>query len=193
VSQILDYAKELSRWSSSDVQREVSHRTALITRNVVAVPDGYVVDEVEDPTSVAEIDPERTKVAEQSKQFWTEFVDQYLKLDDPEQPKPRPARLGYISLSLPAPTSWLTVYRTLHPGKVGIFLSCWRNTPGAYAMQAIVDEWKPGGAVKDQLGGTTKLSKTTRGTLDTIIDSLEVGSLEQPEVTKRRFPGSPSG
>jgi hypothetical protein len=26
VSQILDYAKELSRWSSSDVQREVSHR-----------------------------------------------------------------------------------------------------------------------------------------------------------------------
>jgi hypothetical protein len=176
VSQILDYAKELSRWSSSDVQREVSHRlkrdgnplldmvravdpeideqqfndaltanlrrgrflllivgdgiregveaiaeylqlhaglhfslglvelpiygmpngdrlvaprvlarTALITRNVVAVPDGYVVDEVEDPTSVAEIDPERTKLAEQSKQFWTEFVDHYLKLDDPEQ------------------------------------------------------------------------------------------------------------
>src|SRR5580704_15286400 len=165
VSQILDYAKELSRWSSSDVQREVSHRlkrdgnplldmvravdpeideqqfndtltanlrrgrflllivgdgiregveaiaeylqlhgglhfslglvelpiygmpngdrlvaprvlarTALITRNVVAVPDGYVVDEVEDLTSVAEIDPERTKLAEQSKQFWTEFV-----------------------------------------------------------------------------------------------------------------------
>src|SRR6516162_7077071 len=26
--------------------------------------------------------------------------------------------------------------------------------PGAYAMQAIVDEWKAGGAVKDQLGGT---------------------------------------
>jgi hypothetical protein len=243
VSQILDYAKELSRWSSSDLQREVSHRlkrdgnplldmvravdpqlneqhfndaltanlrrgrflllivgdgiregveaiaeylqlhaglhfslglvelpiyvmpngdrlvaprvlarTALITRNVVAVPDGYVVDDVEDPTSVAEIDPERTKLAEQSKQFWTEFVDHYLKLDDPEQPKPRPARLGYISLSLPAPTSWLTVYRTLHPGKVGIFLSCWRNTPGAYAMQAIVDEWKAGGAVKARRG-----------------------------------------
>ena len=150
VSQILDYAKELSRWSSSDVQREVSHRlkrdgnplldmvravdpavdeqqfndaltanlrrgrflllivgdgiregveaiaeylqlhaglhfslglvelpiyvmpngdrlvaprvlarTALVTRNVVAVPDGYAVDEAEDPMGVAEIDPER--------------------------------------------------------------------------------------------------------------------------------------
>jgi hypothetical protein len=194
VNQILDDAKEFSRWSSSDVQREVSHRlkrdgnpaldmvravdpqldeqqfndaltanlrrgrflllivgdgiregveaiaeylqlhaglyfslvvelpiyvtrngdrlvaprvlarTALITRNIVAVPDGYALDEVEDPTSVAEIDPERTEVAEQSKRFWPEFVDHYLKLDDPEKPKPMPARLGYTSLSLPART-----------------------------------------------------------------------------------------
>ena len=29
--------------------------------------------------------------------------------------------------------------------------------------------------------------KTTRGTLDTIIDSLEVGSLEQLEVRKKAF------
>jgi hypothetical protein len=276
VSQILDYAKELSRWSSSDVQREVSHplkrtgnplldmvravdpqvderqfndaltanlrrgrflllivgdgtregveaiaehlqlhaglhfslglvelpiyvmpngdrlvaprvlaRTALVTRNVVAVPDGYSVDAAEDLTSVPEIDPERTALGDQSQRFWTEFLDKYL--DDPEQPKPKPARLGYISFSLPARTSWLTVYRALHPAKVGIFLSCWQNTPGAYAMQAIVDEWKAGGAVKDQLGGTAKLSKTARGTLDTIIDSLEVGSLEQPEVRTKAF------
>ena len=136
---------------------------------------------------VAEIDPERTKLGELSKQFWTEFVDHYLELDDPEQPKPKPARLGYISFPLPARTSWLTVYRGLHPAKVGVFLSCWQNTPGAYAMRAIVDEWQAGGAVKDQLGGTAKLSKTTRGTLDTIIDSLEVGSLEQPEVRKKAF------
>src|ERR1700730_10445206 len=31
--------------------------------------------------------------------------------------------------------------RGLHPGKVGIFLSCRQNTPGAYAMWAILDEW----------------------------------------------------
>ena len=78
-------------------------------------------------------------------------------------------------------------------GEVGIFLSCWRDTAGAYAMQAIVNEWKAGGEVKDELVGTAKLSKTARGTLDTIIDSLQVESLEQPEVIKRRFPGSPSG
>jgi hypothetical protein len=277
VSQILDYAKELSRWSSSDVQREVRHRlkrdgnplldmvravdpkvdeqqfndaltanlrhgrflllivgdgiregveaiaeylqlhaglhfslglvelpiygmpngdrlvaprvlarTQLIARNVVAVPDGYMV-EAEDGGSVAELDPDRAVLAEQSQRFWTEFVDDYLKLDDPEQPKPRPARLGYISLSLPARTSWLTVYRTLHPGRVGIFLSCWRNTPGAYAMQAIVDEWKAGGAVKEELVGTVRLYKTAGGSVDSIIESLEVGPLEQPEVREKAF------
>ena len=231
VSQILDYAKELSRWSSSDVQREVSHRlkregnplldivravdpgvderqfndaltanlrrgrflllivgngiregveaiaeylqlhaglhfslglvelpiyvmpngdrlvaprvlarTALVTRNVVAVPDGYTLDPAEEPAGVAEIDPERAALGDQSQRFWTEFVDNYLKLDDPEQPKPRPARLGYIAVMLPASTSWLTVYRGFRPDRVGIFLSCHRNTAGAYAMQAILDE-----------------------------------------------------
>jgi len=278
VSQILDYAKELSRWSSSDVQREVSHRlkrdgnplldmvravdpevdeqqfndaltanlrrgrflllivgdgiregveaiaeylqlhaglhfslglvelpiyvmpngdrlvaprvlarTALVTRNVVAVPDGYSIDEEEDSTAVAEIDPERTALGDRSQRFWTEFLDNYLKLDDPEQPKPKPARLGYISFPLPARTSWLTVFRSFDPDRVGIFLSCRQNTPGAYAMQAIVDEWKAGGAVKDELGGTVRLDKTARGTLDNIIDRLVVGSFDQPEARKKAF------
>jgi hypothetical protein len=80
------------------------------------------VDEAEDPTSVAENDPERTALGDQSQRFWTEFLDNYIKLDDPEQPKPRPARLGYISFPLPARTSWLTVYRGLHPAKSVRFL-----------------------------------------------------------------------
>jgi hypothetical protein len=169
------------------VAPRVLARTALVTRNVIAVPDGYSVDEAEEPPSVAEIDPERTALGDQSQRFWTEFLDKYLKLDDPEQQTPKPARLGYISFPLPARTSWLTVYRGLHPGRVGIFLSCWQNTPGAYAMQAVVDEWKAGDAVKDQLGGTARLDKTARGTVDTIIESLQVGPLEQPEVRKKAF------
>jgi hypothetical protein len=277
VSQILDYAKELSRWSSSDVQREVRHclkrdgnplldmvravdreideqqfndaltanlrrgrflllivgdgiregveaiaeylqlhaglhfslglvelpiygmpngdrlvvprvlaRTHLIARNVVAVPDGYMV-EAEDEENVAEIDPDRAALAEQSQRFWTEFINDYLKLDDPEQPKPRPARLGYISLSLPARSSWLTVYRGFRPDRVGIFLSCHRDTAGAYAKQAIIDEWNAGSAVEDELGGTVRLGKTALGSVDTIIDSFQVESLEQPEERKKAF------
>jgi len=273
VGQILDYAKELSRWSSSDLQREVNRRlkrdgnpllemvravdrdvdeirfndaltanlrrgrflllivgdgiregveaiaeylhahaglhfslglvelpiyimpngdrlvaprvlarTTIITRNVVALPDGYVFGEAEDPATAAEIDPERSALAAQSERFWTEFLD-VLKLDDPEQPKPRPARLGYITFSLPARTSWLTVYRNLHGGRVGGFLSSFRNTPGGYAMQKIVDDWD---TVKDELGGSAKLRSVTDGR-PTVSDSLTVGSLDQAEVRKRAF------
>jgi hypothetical protein len=273
VGQILDYAKELSRWSSSDLQREVRRRlkrdgnpllemvravdphvderqfndaltanlrrgrflllivgdgiregveaiaeylqvhaglhfslglvelpiymmpngdrlvaprvlarTTIVTRNVVALPDGYAIEEAEDPTNVEESDPERSALGDEQQRFWAEFLD-HLKLDDPEQPKPRAARLGYITLSLPAHTSWLTVNRDLHAGVVGVSLSSWRNTPGAYAMQAIVDDWD---AVKDELGGSAKLGKLRDGRT-TVIDSLTVGPLDQAEVRARAF------
>lgn len=273
VGQILDYAKELSRWSSSDLQREVSRRlkrggnpliemvrtvdphvderqfndaltanlrrgrflllivgdgiregveaiteylqvhaglhfalglvelpiytmpngdrlvvprvlarTTIVTRNVVALPDGYAIEEAEDPANVVEIDPERTALGDAQQRFWAEFLG-HLKLDDPEQPKPRAARMGYITLSLPARTSWLTVYRDLHAGKVGIFLSSWRNTPRAYAMQLIVEDW---GAVKNELGGSAELSKVRDGR-PTVANSLSVGSLAQAEVRERAF------
>ena len=37
-----------------------------------------------------------------------------------------------------------------------------------------MDEWKAGGAVKDELGGTVRLYKVAGGSLDSIINSLEV-------------------
>ena len=54
-------------------------------------------------------------------------------------------------------------------------------------MQAIVDEWKAGDAVKDELGGTARLYQVAGGSRDSIIDSLLIRSLEQPEVRKRAF------
>jgi len=203
VGQILDYAKELSRWSSSDLQREVRRRelpiyfmpngdrlvaprvlarTTIVTRNVVALPDGYAIEEAEDPTNIAELDPERSAVGDAHQGFWAEFLN-HLMLDDPEQPRPKAARMGYIGLSLPARTSWLTVYYDSHVGKVGVYLSSWRSTSGAYAMQAVVEDW---GAVKEELGGSAMLSKVRDGR-PTVADSLPVGSLDQTEVRAQAF------
>lgn len=277
VGQILDYAKELSRWSSSDLQREVSRRlkrdgnpllemvretdpdvdeiqfndaltanlrrgrflllivgdgiregveaiaeylhahlglhfslglvelpiylmpdgvtrlvaprvlarTSIVTRNVVALPDGYVFQpDAEDPTTGAEIDPDRKAFGDARQRLWKEFLDD-LKLDDPEQPKPRPARASNISFPLPAPTSWLNVYYS--QGEMGIFPSCRRDTAGSYAVQAIVDEWNAGGAVKDELGSTVRPHKVAGDSLDSILDTLMVGSLDQADERKRAF------
>ena len=53
-------------------------------------------------------------------------------------------------------------------------------------MQAIVDEWKVGGAVKHELGVTVRLCRPG-GSRDSIIDKLQVGSLQQPEERKKAF------
>ena len=49
VSQILDYAKELSRWTSSDLQREVSRRLGSSGNTMLSLvrDAGHVVDEAE--------------------------------------------------------------------------------------------------------------------------------------------------
>ena len=93
--------------------------------------------------------------SEEMQQFWQEFLND-LKLDDPEQPIPSPARLGHLSFMLPANggSSWLSVYRNMKRGEVGVTLSSHRDTAGDYARRAIVDEWD---VVKDQLGETAEL------------------------------------
>jgi hypothetical protein len=268
VSQILDYAKELSRWSSADVQREVSNRlkrdgnplldivrvadpavdeqsfhdaltanlrrgrflllivgdgiregveaiaeylqvhaglhfslglvelpiylmpngdrlvaprvlvrTVLVTRNVVAVPEGYTL-ELTEGEEEEEIDPEQTARADELQRFWSEFL-KVLKLDDPEQPKPKPSRGYNIFFPLPVPNSWISMYRTLASPSVGLFLTSTKNTPGRYAMEAIAGDFD---AIKDQIGGTVRLDKGLW-----ISDSLRVESLDQPEVRQRAF------
>jgi hypothetical protein len=44
---------------------------------------------------------------------------------------------------------------------------------------------KAGGAVKDVLGETARVYKVAGDSVDSIVDSLEVGSLEQPKERDR--------
>lgn len=272
VGQILDYAKELSRWSSSDLQREVSRRlkvagnplldlvravdpgvdevafndavttnlrrgrflllivgdgiregveaiaeylqahaglhfslglvelpiyelpdgarlvvprvlarTVNITRNVVSAPEGHIVQDVQ---AISEVPSAGTNPhGERQQQFWREFLSE-LRIDDPEQPVPSPARLGYLSFMLPAPSgsSWLTVYRDQRANEVGVFLSSSRNSAGEYAMQVAADDWLE---IKGQIGGTAQLVQADGR--PRIIDSLQVGPLDDPEVRRRAF------
>ncbi|WP_246217835.1 hypothetical protein [Jiella pacifica] len=275
VGQILDYAKELSRWSSSDMQREVNKRLGLqgnslfalvqkvsqdvdevtfndsltrnlrngrflllivgdgiregveaiteyiqryaglhfslglvelpiyrmpdgarlvvprllartvnLTREVVSLPDGYKLNEIGAEADGAEIDPERLALGTAQQQFWKEFLTG-LKLDDPEQPIPNPARLGYLAFSLPAPggSCWLTVYRDIRKSEVGIFLSAQRDTPGEAAMFAVVENWQ---AVETELGGHVRREQD-RYHRPRIIDSLATGPLEQAEARSAAF------
>ncbi|MGE7152989.1 hypothetical protein ACQKJ1_04530 [Methylorubrum rhodesianum] len=280
VGQILDYAKELSRWSSSDLQREVARclkwklqddpvlslvrdaghevdeiefndnltvnlrrgrflllivgdgiregveaiaeylqahaglhfslglvelpifkmpnggrlvtprvlvRTTNIIRSIVAVPEGFALEgqgDVDAPAGKAELDPERAALGDARLEFWKAFLDQ-LKLDDPEQFRPNPARQGYISVSMPAPngSSWLTVYRDMLKNEVGVFLSSTRGTLGERASQAIVEEWD---VVCKELGGSARLSTDPYGR-SRIGDSASFGPLDDSVIRQQAF------
>ncbi len=264
VGQILDYAKELSRWSSSDLQREVSRRlkragnplldlvkmvspgtdevrfndaltfnlrrgrflllivgdgiregveaiteylqqhaglhfslglielpiysmpdggrlvaprvlakTVVVTRTVVAIPDGYLIEDGQDSTRSPEEDSDRGALANEQQRFWSAFLSNF-KLDDPEQIIPTPAKQGYLGFMMPAPSGscWLTVYRDLQRNEVGAFLSSHRNTAGAFACEMIADDWD---RVGKELGGTAKMVE--KDGRRRIIDSKRVGSL----------------
>jgi hypothetical protein len=82
--------------------------------------------------------------------------------------------MGYIGLSLPAPTSWLTVYRDLHAGKVGVSVLLAEHLGGVRD------------AVKDELGGRADVGKVRDGRT-TVTASLPVGPLYQVEVRERAF------
>ena len=274
VGQILDYAKELSRWSSSDLQREVGRRlkregnavldlvreahpgveevefndaltanlrrgrflllivgdgiregveaiaeylqihaglhfslglvempifvlpdgrrivtprvlarTTVVTRNVVALPEGFVVEEEAPDVPGREVDPDRAALQDAQQAFWKEFLA-FFRPSDPDQPIPKPARMGYLAFSLPAPggSSWLTVYRDRAKSEVGVFMSASRNSPGEKAMFKAAEDWSE---IAPQLGGTAKL--TEKDDRPRIIDSKVYGALDNPETRREAF------
>lgn len=270
VGQILDYAKELSRWSSSDLQREVakrtnlpgnplltllkeaghevdeiafndaltsnlrrgrflllivgdgiregveaiatylqehlglhfslglvempifylpdgSHlvtprvlaRTTMITRHVIAIPDGHAIQKEEDDAA----DADRQSLSTEQQVFWTEFLSE-LSLDDPEQPIPKPAKLGYLSFMLPAPqgSCWINVWRDITKGRVGLTLSYSSGYIGEDAVKSLMADLQ---AIQDQLGGDVQVSNI--GGKEKIYEEKIVGDLHSATVRAEAF------
>ncbi|WP_413060865.1 hypothetical protein ACLN6N_13375 [Sphingomonas carotinifaciens] len=156
-------------------------RTNVIVRHVVAVPEGFTISEEDAvPTeAIVEANPH----GDEQRLFWKEFLDG-LQLDDPEQAIPRPARAGYVTFMLPAPAGscWLTVYRDVRRGEVGVSLSSTRNSPGEIAMLAAAEDWA---MLKEELGGSAAIVET-KGR-PRITEYRAVGDLTNAQVRVAAF------
>lgn len=149
-------------------------RTELITRTVVSAPDGHVVVDAQNAAEAVDQDDDPISRI----RFWTEFV-QGLQLDDPDQPKPKPGRQGYVTLGLAVPggTAWLTVYRSEATWAVGIYLSYTRDSVGARIVERIVEDWP---AVEKELGASIYLEEDKLGR-KLIQDRKVTGSWRIPD------------
>ncbi|WP_343654364.1 hypothetical protein [Paraburkholderia caribensis] len=158
-------------------------RTAVITRTVVAVPDGFALEPTDNEAAeVAAASASSTLTSEQQ-QFWQGLLER-LKLDDPEQRIPGPARQGYLNFMMPAPggTSWINVYRNRKLSEVGVELLSSSNGVGAYARRVIADDWP---TVKGELGGTAEL--TERDGRPLIADRRVFHELDKPENREQAY------
>ncbi|MXO52381.1 hypothetical protein GRI42_13805 [Erythrobacter gaetbuli] len=156
-------------------------RTSIISRNVVSLPDGFALQE-ESAEETSE-DRQVSELSNERQQFWSEFLTG-LRLDDPEQPIPKPSKQGYLAFMLPAPSgsSWITVWREVATGEVGLTLGWSRGYLGEDAGQALVGEWE---TLQPQLGGDATLAEI-RDRL-TITERYKAGDLADPSVRGRAF------
>jgi hypothetical protein len=169
---------------SQIVAPRVLAHTHVITRTVVATPEGHAVhDEDTAIVTEVEIDPETRALGDARQAFWTEFLSR-LHLDDPEQQVGRAPRQGYITFTLPAPsgTSWITVYRNMAKNEVGLFLSAHRDSAGEYARRVVSEDWAIVGPL---LGGTATM--TEKDGIPLISDALRPGDLSEPAIRARAF------
>lgn len=163
--------------------RVLAH-THVITRTVIALPDGHAVQGEETVTAAGvETDPETAALGDARQAFWAEFLER-LRLDDPEQQVGRPPRMGYITFTLPAPggVSWITVYRNMAKNEVGLFLSSQRDSAGEYARRVIGEDWATVGPL---LGGTAVLGE--KDGVPVVSDAFRPGNLEDPTVRAKAF------
>lgn len=150
-------------------------RTHVITRTVVAVPQGHAIDEeVAVPTERSSASDDE---ALERLQFWTDFVAA-LTLDDPDQSRPNVTRQQHVFVMLPVPggNCWITAFRSMHT-RVGVFLSYTKNTIGERAVRRVAEESE---AICRELGGTATVEINRDGKLS-IVDRLMISNLNDPQ------------
>jgi hypothetical protein len=162
------------------VTPRVLAKTSVITRTVVAIPEGYAIDD-DALTSDDAVSPEGP---DPYQLFWREFLDT-LKLDDPEQQIPRPSKQGYIDFMMPAPEGsvWINSYRNMKLGEVGTVIASRRVGIGEYVVRTIADDWEH---VSGELGPDAKLATRTDGR-PYILASRVFGDLNDADIRKRAF------
>jgi hypothetical protein len=128
-------------------------KTQLITRTVVAVPEGSRVTD----SGASSLDDSGDGIVDALTQQRVKFLSDViggLVLDDPDQPLPKVTPKGYCYLYLPAPASSCWIALTFKPGSAALYVTSNTNTLGEQALQAIAADWDES---KEELGGNVEL------------------------------------
>lgn len=87
-------------------------------------------------------------------------------------------------LPAPAGSSWLTVYRDMSKGDLGVMLSATRNTIGEVAMESVIQDWE---VVGPALGGNARVFYDQKYKREKIGESHKFGDLKNPDIRRAGF------
>lgn len=153
---------EMPMYRTDDGQRlivpRVLARTTLITREVIAAPEGF---SVQDGGSTGDAEDQLDEATLSRRNFLRDLVSVPMGLD-PDQPAPRVTDKGWLSLYMPAPASscWVSVLVKDARSEVGVRLTSNVSTPGEAAIRQIMEDWP---AIRAQLGGAPTLRQASPG------------------------------
>lgn len=168
------------------VTPRVIARTSNIVRQVITLQEGTAIaDGSDSENGKSNRDELAATVAlgDDRQAFWASFLAG-LQLDDPEQPISRAPRQGYITFSLPAPQSsaWITVWRDISAGQVGLTLGWTRGQAGETIGRALVENSEE---VLSELGGSAEVVEL-KGR-QTYTEGLDAGKLDMAPVQQEAF------
>ena len=134
-------------------------RTALITREVVAVPHGMTLQE---QTEYREPESPSLTIEEAARVTFMRNMLAELKLDDPEQPvQPLPPR-GWLAFYMPAPAAscYISILYKRAQQQIGLRLTSDARSIGEAAIARAVEDWT---AIERELGDTALLEEMSEG------------------------------
>lgn len=162
------------------VAPRVLARTVNVTREVVAVPDGMLLQE-QGGTREPDADHDPLTLEETARIGFMGSVLTGLKLDDPEQLiKPLPPK-GWVSIYLPAPSAscYISLLFKRSKQQIGLRLTSDAGTVGEQAIASVLTDWNQ---IKNELGGSAVLEKMSQGRFR--ITELKKLSKKPPEAER---------
>lgn len=113
-------------------------RTETITRQVFQI-DGEVVRRSDNEVDGAVTDEDMSDYQSKYLDFWSEFSS-HVEYDDPAQAAPNPARKSFVTLRMPHPTAWITLFFSTRSSEMGVFLAFNRGSMADTLWEALCVE-----------------------------------------------------
>ena len=108
----------------------------IISRNLFVVEDGRLVEQSSGASAPEHLDEPQSRNDFQA--FWQELADG-IEFDDPAQDVFSSARRSFVSLRMPSPKAWITLYFDAGSNQTGIFLVFKQDVAGQRLATSIFE------------------------------------------------------